>query len=212
MILPSSRGEPQGSLPFGWQCCGGPLASRSGRPYDLMHDHHHVRRAARAGSSRRADARASINSRGSIVCSRPSCRRIVSTPKSWPRFRPSSCKPPQVRWARSMSWPSCPSRSRTNWSARAMPGDLAANLTFPHRALHAVSSNLGHARPAAGGARHGRRLGVVDRLLAVRARRGRSRARRSRVHGVFVRAVRRILERVRRGLRPRLPGRARRRH
>ena len=63
-----------------------------------------------------------------------------------------------------------------------------------------------HARPAARGARHGRRLAVVDRGLAVRARRGRDDAQRSGAVGVFVRAVHRILERVRRDRGPRGAG------
>ena len=92
------------------------------------------------------------------------------------------------------------------------PGDLAANLTFPldhYTRFHQTSGT------------RGRPLVVLDTaddwawwidcwqfvLDAAEHRAGRSR-----VHGVFVRAVRRLLERLRRGLRARLPGGARRRH
>ncbi len=47
------------------------------------------------------------------------------------------------------------------------------------RGVHAVSRDVRHPRPAAGGARHARRLAVVDRGLAVRARRGGTDAQRS---------------------------------
>ena len=40
---------------------------------------------------------------------------------------------------------------------------LAHNLTFPPRSLRQVPSDVGDARPAAGGARYGRRLAVVAR-------------------------------------------------
>ena len=66
------------------------------------------------------------------------------------------------------------------------------------RALRPLSPHVRHARPAAAGARHGRRLAVVDRLLAVRARRGRGRPRGPRGAGLLVRSVHRLLERPRR--------------
>ena len=81
----------------------------------------------------------------------------------------------------------------------------------PDRTLRPLPPNLRHPRPAARRRRHGRRLAVVDRSLAIRARRGARHSRRSRPARVFVRPVHRLLERIRRARRARRTGDSRRR-
>ena len=126
------------------------------------------------------------------------------TRPSWPR---SDC-----RSLRSISSPSCPTRSRKNCSAPPGAGGWAANLTWPRERYVRLSPDVGHARPAAGGARHGRRLAMVAGLLEPHPRRRRRDASGCCLLGVFVRPVRRLLERARRRARARLPGGSRRRH
>jgi len=61
-----------------------------------------------------------------------------------------------------------------------------------------ASPHVRHARPSPGGAGHRRRLAMVDRQLAIRAGRGRSHAARSSLLGLFLRALHRLLDGVRR--------------
>ena len=55
-------------------------------------------------------------------------------------------------------------------------GGFAANSDIRSRALRALSPDVGHARPPAGRARHGRRLAMVDGVLELRAGCGRRNA------------------------------------
>ena len=119
-------------------------------------------------------------------------------------------RPPPARIARRASRFTVHVQGRIARHARS--GGLRRQPDLPARAVRALPPDLRHARPAAGRARHGRGLAVVDRLLALHSRCRRSHARRCRRDGFFVRTVHRLLERTRCDDRPRLPGGSRRRH
>ena len=90
-------------------------------------------------------------------------------------------------------------------------GALGLEPDVSAQRLSPLSSDLGDARPADGGARYGRGLAMVARMLAICVRCRRHPARRLLLDGVFVRPVRRLLECLRGGDCPRLPGGADRR-
>ena len=74
---------------------------------------------------------------------------------------------------------------------------VAEESHLPAGTVCAVSPNFRDAGATAGGVRHGERLAMVDRLLAIRARRGFDYGGRSGVTGFFVWAFYRFLERAR---------------
>ena len=81
--------------------------------------------------------------------------RLLKTILPQNRFYAKSCAssaptaladPDGPACARSTIWPSCRSRSKTSWSVRRQPGDLAANLTFPveqYTRFHQTSGTRG---------------------------------------------------------------------
>ena len=146
--------------------------------YDLMHDHHHVRRAAPAGSARSRDALAThqLARLNRSAQGDPAAESLLRRKAGRDHGRAAAIGRRTAR-ARSTSWPSCRSRSRKNCSARAIAGDLAANLTFPldrYTRFHQTSGTRGRPLVVLDTADD---WALVDRLLAIRARRGRSRAR-----------------------------------